>query len=56
MDNTDKYYLLHRLTGGDIQIVASLIELIANKPKIATLSAPADLFVHSADKHPYSLN
>jgi len=49
MDNTDKYYLLHNLTGGNVEVVASLIELIANKPKVATVRSLEDLKLSKYD-------
>ncbi len=49
MDNIDKYYLLHRLTGGSIEIVASLIELIANQPKKPTIKNLEDLRLKNYD-------
>ncbi|MDX9742804.1 MAG: hypothetical protein RBT59_03215 [Arcobacteraceae bacterium] len=49
MDNTDKYYLLHRLTGGNIEVVASLIELIANQPKKPTIKNLEDLRLKNYD-------
>jgi len=49
MDNTDKYYLLHRLTGGNIEIVASLIELITNQPKKPTIKNLEDLRLKNYD-------
>jgi len=49
MDNTDKYYLLHRLTGGSIEIVASLIELITNQPKKPTIKNLEDLRLKNYD-------
>ena len=49
MDNTDKYYLLHRLTGGNIEVVASLIELVANQPKKPTIKNLEDLRLKNYD-------
>jgi len=48
-DAINKYYLLYRLTGGNIEIVASLIELIANQPKKPTIKNLEDLRLKNYD-------